>query len=163
MASVRQMQCRLLILVCLLLGLSLTAFIVGVINLLTLHSQLQEEVTQHHKEEPRSYNFLRKNPDIYLLKCDAGHRQRNCPRLYHPLNVQAAYIFSESQFHQLGYVWAMVARGYIELTDTQHDYLLQKHQSTSNLNPPCQFTLVVSTLTVMAGARLLASHAAALQ
>lgn len=44
--SVRQMQCRLLILVCLLLGLSLTALIVGVINLLTLHS-LQEEVTQH--------------------------------------------------------------------------------------------------------------------
>lgn len=42
--SVRQMQYRLLILIYLLLGLSLTAVVLGVVNALTLHS-LQEELT----------------------------------------------------------------------------------------------------------------------
>lgn len=44
--TVQQMQYRLLILVCLLLGLSVSALVLGVVNWFTLHS-LQEEVNQH--------------------------------------------------------------------------------------------------------------------
>lgn len=43
---VRQMQYRLLILICLLLGLSVSALVLGVVNWFTLHS-LQEQVNQN--------------------------------------------------------------------------------------------------------------------
>lgn len=49
--SVRQMQYRLLILVYLLIGLSLTAVVLGVVNGLTLHS-LQEELTTSPSKLP---------------------------------------------------------------------------------------------------------------
>lgn len=49
--SVRQMQYRLLILVYLLLGLSITAVVLGVVNGLTLHS-LQEELTTSPSKLP---------------------------------------------------------------------------------------------------------------
>lgn len=44
--TVRKMQYQLLILICLLLGLSVSALVVGIVNWFTLHS-LQSEVNQN--------------------------------------------------------------------------------------------------------------------